>query len=471
MPTRIQLTKVACLSTDCDAATGLIKQAFSLFFNTTKDICSSEMTVPDPSACNDEIKQNMVDVQINIKASDTKLALHTSEAYHLKIGSAGSTVTVLLSADTFFGTRHGLETLSQMISYDMLSDSLQITSNADIVDSPAFPYRGLMLDTSRNFFSVKSILKVLDAMSFNKLNTFHWHITDTHSFPIVIPKLPNMSYYGAYSEHQRYTEMDVQKINDHAALRGIRILPEFDQPAHAGNGWQWGEAAGLGKMAFCVNQKPWELYCVEPPCGQLNPLNDNTYDVLSKIYNDYITRFQPDLFHFGGDEVNINCWNTSQEIIDWMKLNNKSRSEEDFIDIWNAFLVKATKAFKDVVKKEIPLIVWSSVMTSDKYLNRYLNNKTNIIQLWNESTEVSIPNIINSGFKVILSNYDHAYLDCGFGSWVGDGSNWCSPYKQWQLQYNLNPSKLIAYFNLSSDRVNQILGGETNMWSEQVSNS
>ena len=26
----------------------------------------------------------------------------------------------------------------------------------------------------------------------------------------------------------------------HGKLRGVRILPEFDQPAHCGEGWQWG---------------------------------------------------------------------------------------------------------------------------------------------------------------------------------------------------------------------------------------
>ena len=468
MPSNIHLTKVRCQNAQCGDVANLIKQAFSSFSNLTKSTCSSETTMFDPSFCGSSINKNMVEVEITVKSQETKLTLNTSEAYSLKINNADHKVMVSISADTFFGARHGIESLSQLISYNMLNDSLQIVSSAEISDRPAFPYRGLMLDTSRNFFSVKTILRVLDAMSYNKLNAFHWHITDTHSFPIVIEKQPNMSYYGAYSLDKTYSVNDVKRIINHAAMRGIRVLPEFDQPAHAGNGWQWGEAAGLGKMAFCVNQKPWTSYCVEPPCGQLNPLNNRTYDILNTIYNDYITRFEPDLFHFGGDEVSISCWNTSQEIIDWMKYNKKQRSEKDFLDLWNNFLVKTTKAFKDIAKNDIPLIVWSSKMTSKEYLTKYLNNKTYIIQLWNVATDKSIPNIIENGFKVILSNYDHTYLDCGFGSWVADGNNWCSPYKQWQLQYNLDPDKFVAYFNLSSERVSQILGGETNMWSEQV---
>ncbi len=47
---------------------------------------------------------------------------------------------------------------------------------------------------------------------------------------------------------------------------GIRVIPELDQPAHVGNGWQF---AGCENCTVCVNQEPWYKYCVEPPCGQV----------------------------------------------------------------------------------------------------------------------------------------------------------------------------------------------------------
>ncbi len=41
----------------------------------------------------------------------------------------------------------------------------------------------------------------------------------------------------------------------HATLRGVRIVPEFDSPAHCAQGWQFGEAeAGLGKLVLCERQ-------------------------------------------------------------------------------------------------------------------------------------------------------------------------------------------------------------------------
>ena len=38
------------------------------------------------------------------------------------------------------------------------------------------------------------------------------------------------------------------------------------------------------------------------------------YEVLSMVYQEFLELFDTDVFHMGGDEVNMNCYNTSQEI-------------------------------------------------------------------------------------------------------------------------------------------------------------
>ena len=45
---------------------------------------------------------------------------------------------------------------------------------------------------------------LLDAMSYNKLNILHWHITDTHSFPLHLENLSQLAEYGAYSPSKIY---------------------------------------------------------------------------------------------------------------------------------------------------------------------------------------------------------------------------------------------------------------------------
>lgn len=70
----------------------------------------------------------------------------------------------------------------------------QIVDRAVIQDKPVFKYRGVILDTSRNFISVKTLKRLIDGMSYNKLNMFHWHITDTHSFPFYSKSVPQVNY-------------------------------------------------------------------------------------------------------------------------------------------------------------------------------------------------------------------------------------------------------------------------------------
>lgn len=46
-------------------------------------------------------------------------------------------------------------------------------------------------------------------MAMVKLNTFHWHITDSHSFPMELKSQPELYKLGAYSPRKVYTHEDI----------------------------------------------------------------------------------------------------------------------------------------------------------------------------------------------------------------------------------------------------------------------
>jgi hexosaminidase len=46
-----------------------------------------------------------------------------------------------------------------------------------------------------------------------------------------------------------------------------------------------------------------------------------------------------DMFHMGGDEVNLDCWNASQEIRDYLVANGQTGTEDELVQIWNLFQV------------------------------------------------------------------------------------------------------------------------------------
>ncbi|KAJ8925414.1 hypothetical protein NQ315_009246 [Exocentrus adspersus] len=386
-----------------------------------------------------------------------KISLSLDESYTLKTTWKSSNVlTIQITAASFFGARHGLETLSQLIVFNDITDELQVPDYISITDKPKYPYRGILLDTSRNFIRVDKIKNVIKGMAASKMNALHWHITDSQSFPYVSVSHPELFKLGAYSLSKIYTPDDVSGIINYGREQGVRIIPEFDAPAHVGEGWQQTD------FITCFNWVPWQKYCSEPPCGQFDPTNRELYDVIEDIYGDMISQFHPDIFHMGGDEVNFNCWNSTSNIVEWMsKEQGWGQAEEDFIKLWNYFQQQALERLYQKAGWEIPVIIWSSQLTRKKYIGTYLPKEKYIIQVWTKSGDEQIAELLNDGYRVILSNYDVLYLDCGFGGWLTDGNNWCSPYIGWQKIYDYKPKKI------GGSKTNQILGGEVSLWSEQ----
>ena len=86
---------------------------------------------------------------------------------------------MVLTAKHYVGLVHGLETFSQIVSYDKGADQFYIPYlPINIKDDAFFPHRGLMIDTARHFLNKEAIKKVIDGMSFTKLNVLHWHVSD-----------------------------------------------------------------------------------------------------------------------------------------------------------------------------------------------------------------------------------------------------------------------------------------------------
>ncbi|XP_038214441.1 chitooligosaccharidolytic beta-N-acetylglucosaminidase [Zerene cesonia] len=397
---------------------------------------------------------------VNENPDMKEFSLDMDESYTIRASAVSNDkINATITGNNFFGVRNGLETLSQLFLFDDIRNHLVMVRDIYITDKPVYPYRGILLDTARNYITVDSIKATIDAMAAVKLNTFHWHITDSQSFPFVSQRRPNLTKYGAYSPSKVYSRSAMEEVVQFGLERGVRVLPEFDAPAHVGEGWQ---DTGL---TVCFKAEPWASICVEPPCGQLNPVRDELYDVLADIYADMADVFNPDMFHMGGDEVSERCWNTSQEIQQFMIQNRWDLDKTSFLKLWNYFQTKAQdKAYK-AFGRRLPLILWTSTLTDYTHIDNFLNKDDYIIQVWTTGVDPQIKGLLGKGYRLIMSNYDALYLDCGYGAWVGTGNNWCSPYIGWQKVYDNSPKAMAAQYQ------DQILGGEAALWSEQADSS
>ena len=414
------------------------------------------------------VGSSMLTIEVNEDVID--LGLETSEHYTLQVmeeeGESG--LHVIIRAETYFGARHGLETLFQLVQFDHMEDSYLISADVNIEDGPHYPHRGVMLDTARNFISVDMIKTLIDSMSYSKLNVFHWHITDSQSFPLYLDSLPEFAEFGAYSPEQSYSKWEVEDLVRYATKRGVRVLPEFDSPAHVGAGWE----AVDPSFTVCVNRQPWDEWCVEPPCGQLNPASSGMYSVLGNIFADMINMFGVKQFHMGGDEIHVGCWNSSSDIVKWLEDRGRGREEEDFMFLWSDYLKRSVKKIKEAGMTNPNLVYWTNGLTKPENIH-HLDPKLFTIQIWSNSKDFSdntIKTVAEKGFKMIFSNYDATYLDCGFGGWVNNGNNWCSPYKEWQLQHQNDLTRILEQRDLNNlaEAVSNVMGGEVALWTEQA---
>jgi len=380
---------------------------------------------------------------LNIYIADVDKILmntDTDESYTLNVQESSP---FTLNASTYVGFVRGLETFSQLLKYTAQANggvTVEIPfTPISIADKPRFPHRGIMIDTSRHFIPKEKLFQVMDAMMSVKLNVFHWHITDSDSFPMYMPSHPKLSQFGAFSAEETYSQSDVEEIVNYAILRGIKIIPEVDAPSHTGS---WALDPEFSNLVTCA-QTIWYRGI---PFGQLDPTLDGTYNLFADIYSDLKDYFPWDSLHLGSDEVFGRCWNTVAINL-FMKLHNIA----DYNGLFNYFVQRA----RGLVDQSRSRIYWTNPDTD------FLNfNSSDILQWWGITSDLSSAMNHYPQNKYILSNYDYFYLDCGAGNYFGNKS-WCDPFHTWLDMYTFEPTK-----TLNSEQIKRVLGLEVALWSE-----
>jgi len=294
-----------------------------------------------------------------------------------------------------------------------------------ITDSPRFPHRGILLDTSRHFQPVNMVKAFLDSMVYSKLNVFHWHIVDSQSFPFESKTYP-LLWDGSWTEEQRYTQDDVAEIVEYARERGIRTMVEFDIPGHA-------ESWCVGYPDVCPSST-----CFTP----LDVSANATYDLFTGLFGELTGKangqglFPENLFHLGGDEVDTSCWTNTPHIQNWLTANNLTAKE--------AYMYIVEKAHDLLISYGRDPVNWEEVFNN---FGTKLD-KRSIIHIWLDHATLS--KVVAAGYRAILSNSDLWYLD--------------HLDITWDKMYMNDPFQGI------SDPTQQalILGGETCMWGETV---
>ncbi|KAG8914401.1 N-acetyl-glucosamine-6-phosphate deacetylase [Tulasnella sp. 408] len=217
-------------------------------------------------------------------------ASERDESYRLEVPSDASTAT--LTANSTLGLFRGLTTFTQLF---YSSGKTVYTFKAPIVinDKPAFPHRGILLDTARNFFTKDEIISTIDAMAWSKLNVLHWHVVDSQSFPLQVPAFPELAEKGAYDSKSIYKVEDIKQIVEYAGSHGVDVMVEIDTPGHT-----TAIAESHPEHIACANAVPWVKYAHDL----------QTIKFTAELFSSVMEMFPSKYFSSGGDEVNFNCY-------------------------------------------------------------------------------------------------------------------------------------------------------------------
>ncbi|KAL4249769.1 Beta-hexosaminidase [Abortiporus biennis] len=373
-----------------------------------------------------------------------------SESYQLSI-PASSIQRATLSANSTLGLLRGLTTFEQLwFNHNITGGNTKymLNSPVQIVDSPAFPYRGFSLDTARNFYSVDDILRTVDAMSWVKMSILYWHVADSQSFPLDVPGFPELATQGAYSTSEIYSQSDVKKIVQFANERGIDVVMELDSPGHT-------TAIGFAhpEHIACPAKSPWQTYANEPPAGQLRIASPDTLNFSKVLFQSVAQMLPGTMMSSGGDEVNLPCWEDDEETQADLTKRNIT-----IADALNQFIVEIQGVLANA--KKMPFIKSDMILTH----NVPIHNNT-VAVVWQSSADAA--SMAARNVKFIHQPSDYFYLDCGAGEWVGNdvlGNSWCDPFKTWQRAYSFDP-----FANLTESQHSLVLGGQMPLWSEQSS--
>ncbi|KAJ7600334.1 glycoside hydrolase family 20 protein [Mycena floridula] len=380
-------------------------------------------------------------------ATEAVLPIGTrSEEYSLSVPADGS--PAVLSANSTLGLLRGLTTFEQLW-YDLQGVTYTNVAPVSIInDSPAFPYRGLMLDTARNFFPVPDIKRTLDAMSWVKMSTLHWHAVDSQSFPLGVAEFPELSQKGAYSADEIYSPADVQEIVTYAASRGIDVLLEIDTPGHTAV-----IAQSHPEHIACSLAKPWSSFANEPPAGQLRLASPATVNFTAGLIAAVARTIPSKLFSTGGDELNTNCY-----VHDAQTQADLKASGQTLEQALNVFVQATHEALAGVGKTPV---VWEEMVLEH---NLTLSVDT-LVMVWISSANAAA--VAAKKFRIVHAPSDYFYLDCGAGEWIGDtptSNSWCDPFKSWQKSYTFDP---LA--SLTTSQHSLVMGGQQLLWTEQSS--
>jgi hexosaminidase len=354
-----------------------------------------------------------------------------AEGYELRVDANG----VMITGSTSEGVFRGVTTLQQLLPAAAAADSQQDgpwdVAGVGISDSPRYGYRGVMLDVSRNFFTVDQVKRFVDLVSLYKINRLHLHLSDDQGWRIQVDSWPRLTEYGGSLQvgggtGGHYTKADFAEIVRYAGERYITVVPEIDTPGHT-------NAALASYAELNADEVAPELY-TETKVGfsSLVVGKELTYEFLDDVFREVAEQTPGDVVHLGGDEAH-------------------STPHSDYL----TFVPRAAEL---VVKHGKRVMGWHEIADGPLPAG-------SVVQYWgtdDERAQELAQKAVAQGATLVLSPANRAYLDMKYDESTPLGLSWAGLVSL-ETAYDWNPGALIPGVPESA-----IDGVEAPLWTETL---
>ncbi|HTE00258.1 MAG TPA: family 20 glycosylhydrolase [Mucilaginibacter sp.] len=403
------------------------------------------------------------------KKTDTLLG---KEGYRLSVTKKG----IYIRANEPAGLYYGAQTLVQLFPKEIVGNvvkNIKWTSPCvDITDYPRFKWRGLMFDVSRHFFTKAEVEEYIDNMARYKFNLLHMHLTDDEGWRVEIKSLPRLTTVGAYNvkkvgyfgtfsqagpDEPRtyggfYTQEDIKELVKYAQDRFVNILPEIDVPGHS-----LAAVVAYPELSCTPGAEQYQVRSGEHFMdfgkdgikaridNTLCPANEKVYDFLDKVLTEVAQLFPFGYIHMGGDECAKNFWEQSDAVKALMQKEGLKTQEE----VQSYFEKRVEKIVESKGKK---FMGWDEILEGGLAQNA-------IVMSW-RGMKGGIE-AAKMGHEVVMSPTTFAYLDY----------MQADPIIEPRVYATLRLNKAYE-FEPAPDSVDSklIIGGQANLWTEQVYN-
>jgi len=163
-------------------------------------------------------------ISLELQTEIEGLPKGNEEAYKLSITSD----LISLKAYTDTGLYRGLQTLRQL--YERGAWTARV-----ILDWPAFPWRGFMMDVGRTYIPLEELKQEIDLLARFKVNVFHWHLTENEAWRLESKLYPKLNDRASMTRMagRYYTQREARELVQYCKARHVLLIPEIDMPGHS----------------------------------------------------------------------------------------------------------------------------------------------------------------------------------------------------------------------------------------------